>query len=75
MEVKLNFYGWIFFLHSVYGAFYYLDPEGEHPVFASWNAAETQNNKFDQKFDFEERRYFGTNKIPNKKEALNWAET
>ena len=34
--------------------------EGEHPVFASWNAAETQKKKFDQKFDFEERGYFGT---------------
>ena len=51
-----------------------LETEGEHPVFASWNAAETQKNRFDQKFDFEERGYFGNNSFPNKNN-LKWAET
>ena len=53
--------------------------EGEHPIFANWNTAETQKNKFDQKFDFEERGVFGTRKkeISKKTPQVSWnvAET
>ena len=47
--------------------------EDEHAVFASWNAAETQKNEFDQKFDFKERGYWDQKNFPTL--PLKWAET
>ena len=48
--------------------------EGEHPQAGTFLPAETQlkhqNQKFDQKFDFEERGYFGITKKPQEKKDL-----
>ena len=44
------------------------ESEGEHPVLRAETPLKHENQKFDQKFDFEERGYFGiTKKCPPKK--------